>query len=129
MARPRKPVDPKKVFEMARVGCTSEEIAGCLGVSKSTIDHRFCKPLKEGGNWLRHTLKRKLFQMALNGNVPAMIFAAKVYCGLKEPRDDAVTVNVSANATAVVKSPQEIKAHLLELQKAVREEAKRLELN
>ena len=129
MARPRKEVDPKKVFDMAKVGCTAEEIAGCLGVGRRTIDRRFGRPLHEGHQQLRHVLKRKLIQMAMDGNAPAMIFAAKVYCGLKEPRDDAVTVNVSANATAIARSPEQIKAHLVELQKAVLEEAKRVKLN
>jgi hypothetical protein len=90
MARPRKNIDPVQVEKMAAVGCTPEEIAILLDASPRTIDQRFYKPYEKGRRKLQHTLKRVLFREALSGNTAALIFAAKVYCGLREPRDDDV---------------------------------------
>lgn len=97
MARPRKVLDPKKIEAMASVGCTPEEIASLLDASPRTIRGRFCRPYQKGHDKLCHTIKRKLYQMTLDGNVAAMIFAAKVYCGLRENPD--TVINVSATAT------------------------------
>lgn len=96
MARPRKVLDPKKIEAMAAVGCTAEEIAILLDVSTRTIGGRFCRPFKNGQTKLKHTLKRELVAQAKAGNTAALIFAAKVYCGLRENPD--TVINVSANA-------------------------------
>jgi hypothetical protein len=101
VGRPRKIVDPVEVEKMAAVGCTPEEIGGILNCSARTVDQRFCKPFKKGQQKLRHTLKRVLLREAVTGNTAALIFAAKVYCGLREPRDDAVTVNVNQTALSI----------------------------
>jgi len=96
MARPRKQVDAAKVEQLASVGCTPEEIGLLFDASPRTIHRRFGIPFQKGVSKLRHTLKRELFKQATSGNTAALIFATKVYCGLKETPD--TTINVSATA-------------------------------
>jgi hypothetical protein len=119
MARPRKIVDPVQVEKMAGIGCTAKEIAILLDVSQRTIERRYGIPLRKGSSKLCHALKRALFREALKGNNLALIFAAKVYCGMKEPRDDAVTVNVTQQAISVT---DETKKRLAEMHAAIRRE-------
>lgn len=100
MARPRKQIDPLQVEQLAGYGCIPEEIAAVLDANVRTVQRRFATSIKKGHRKLHSLLKRELVKQAVKGNSAALIFALKVYCGFKEPRDDAVTVNVSANATA-----------------------------
>jgi hypothetical protein len=94
--RPRKHVDALKVEQLAGVGCTPEEIGLLLDASSRTITRNYDRPFQKGQSKLRHTLKRTLFKEATSGNTAALIFATKVYCGLKETAD--TTINVSATA-------------------------------
>jgi hypothetical protein len=127
MARPRKAVDPAKVQAFAAQGCTSGEIGSALDVSGDTIERRYAVPLVKGRHQLNRLLKSKMLEQIDLGNTAVLIFALKSVCGLREPREDAVTVNVSQ--TAITLTPQQLKANLTELRQAVREEAKRFVLN
>jgi hypothetical protein len=123
MARPRKIVDPVQVEKMAAIGCTAKEIGILLGVSESTIERRYAIPLTKGNSKLCHALKRALFREATRPackNPMALIFAAKVYCGMREPREDAVTVNVSQTAISIT---DETKKRLAEMHALIRREA------
>jgi len=124
MARPRKQIDAGKVESLAAVGCNAEEIAACLDSSEKLIERRFYPSLKKGRQKLHHLCKSALIREVKARNLGAIIFALKVYAGLKEPRDDAVTVNVSQQAITL--NPAQVKANLAELQKVVLAEAKRL---
>ena len=120
MARPRKIIDPVQVEKMAGIGCTPKEIAILLDVSQRTIERRFGVPYRKGTSKLCHALKRALFREALKGNSMALIFAAKVYCGLKEPVDPQTVVNVSQTAISVT---DETKRRLSEMHALLRREA------
>src|SRR5258708_21513265 len=96
MARPRKQIDSAKVEQLASVGCTPDDIGRLFDASQRTIHRRFGIPFQKGQAKLRHTLKRTLFKQAISGNTAALIFATKVYCGLRETPD--TTINVSATA-------------------------------
>ena len=104
MARPKKVVDPTEVENWASIGCTAEEIGSYLNVGTRTIERRFGASVKKGRHKLHGILKRELIKQAKAGNTGALIFALKVHCGMKEPRDDAVSINVSATATGNVLS-------------------------
>src|SRR5262249_9521885 len=124
MARPLKAVDGTKVFKLAAQGCTAEEIGSALDVGTRTIERRFGVPLINGRRALNRLLKSKMLEQINLGNTAVLIFALKAVCGLREPRDDGVTVNVSQQAITL--NPAQVKANLAELQKVVLTEAKRL---
>jgi len=125
MARPLKAIDPSKVEQLAAIGCNAQEIAAVLDTSDKLIERRFVPSLKKGRQKLHHLCKSALIREVKARNLGAIIFALKVYAGLREPREDAVTVNV--NQTAVTLNPQQLKANLVELRRAILEEARRLD--
>src|SRR5215510_11445225 len=92
MARPKKEIDPKKVEQLAMVGCPPHEIAAELDCGEMTIHRRFGTAVKKGTERGKTRIRSKLFQMAMQGNLGAAIFLGKAICGMREPREDAVTV-------------------------------------
>ena len=127
MARPRKEIDERKVLKLAEIGCPPNEIAAVLDCNESTIKRRFAPLMAKGLDKGKTRIRSKLFALSARGNVVATLFLAKAVCGMREPREDAVTVNVSQ--TAITITPQQLKANLTELRQAVREEARAFVLN
>jgi len=124
MGRPYVEIDFDKVERLSMVGCSAEEIAAELGVSERTIWRRCGALLARGAKKSHVRLRSALMKYALQGNPALLVFLAKVMLGMREPRDDAVTVNVSQQAITL--NPAQVKANLAELQKVVLAEAKRL---
>lgn len=87
-----KEVDPGKVEALAAQGLTVEEIAGCLGVSRTTLYNRMgsevdvLDAIKRGRAKGLATVTNALFQSAKGGNTTAQIFYLKNR-GPKEWRD------------------------------------------
>jgi len=127
MGRPYVDIDLDKVERLSIVGCSADEIAAELGVSERTIWRRCGTVLARGAKKSHVRLRSALMKYALAGNPALLVFLGKSILGLREPREDAVTVNVSQ--TAITLTPQQLKANLTELRQAVREEAKRFLLN
>jgi hypothetical protein len=108
MGRPKIPIDAKKVEELATIGCSAQEMAAILTpdhakqiIDHQTVERRFYATIQKGRNTLHRALKRELVKQAMSGNTAALIFALKVFCGLKEPRDDGFNVNVSTETTVL----------------------------
>src|SRR4029077_8853143 len=107
MGRPQIPIDEHRVEKLAAIGASAEEIAaelapiGKKSLNVKTIRRRFGQVLKKGARMRDLRLRGALIREALRGTPPALIFACKVLLGMKEPRDDAVTVNVTQNAISV----------------------------
>lgn len=92
MARPKHKVDPELVKQLAFIGCSAEEIAVLLELPEAQkkvvdaqgVERRFYATIRRGRVEMHRALKSQLIQMALKGNVPALIFALKAYCGLRD---------------------------------------------
>ena len=97
MARPRKPIDPKKVERLASIGCPPSEIAAALNIEHKLIERRFGDVVKKGHETSRKRCRSWLFAKAAKGDTACIIFLAKAWCGMKEHPD--VAINVSATAT------------------------------
>jgi predicted DNA-binding protein (UPF0251 family) len=48
MARPKKKLNAEEIEALGAIGCTNEEVALVLGVSKDTIERRFAAAIKKG---------------------------------------------------------------------------------
>lgn len=81
MARPVKPIDADMVRRAAEAGLTRDEIARVLGVSSKTIQRRFGKQVAEGNERGVSSIKLKLHQKAMGGNIAALIFSLKNRAG------------------------------------------------
>jgi hypothetical protein len=86
MARPRKQLDEKLLFDLARIGCTDEEIATVLSVSSDTLVRRFAEHIKKGRAEMKMSLRRMQIKMVEDGSVGMAVWLGKQYLGQREPK-------------------------------------------
>jgi hypothetical protein len=142
MARPKIKIEAEDVQNLAAVGCSVEEIAILVTpeenfskgnfVNHRTIERRFAPALKKGRGMMKGRLRSVIFERAMAGDTTLLIFLAKTVLGLREKETPDVSVNVNAAASAAVadtRSPEQVKAELVELQRAIQEEANRFSAN
>lgn len=99
--RPRKVLteDAQKLIEnMARIFCTEEEIATCLGTTPDTLLNEnnkelFRDAIKRGQANGHQSLRRKQYESAMKGNTTMLIWLGKQYLGQTEKQ--VVDVNAS----------------------------------
>lgn len=83
MARPRKNVDEKQIWELASIGCTMKEIAIQTDVSVSTLEHRFHGVIEKGREFSKASLRRLQLKTAEN-NPTMQIWLGKQLLGQKD---------------------------------------------
>lgn len=79
--RPRKDVDPALVERLARIDCTTTEIAAVTGCSTDTLDRRFADVIRRGRELGKRSLRRKQYDLAMKGNVTLLIWLGKQRLG------------------------------------------------
>ena len=85
--RPRLELDLRQVEELARIGCTEDDMAAVLGISVDTIQRRkrsskeFCGVIEKGRASLRNSLRRLQVKKALEGNTTMLIWLGKQLLG------------------------------------------------
>lgn len=102
MARRKAIIDGEKVFKLAAIACTDDEIADVIGVARSTLAvHRAEKEksyrhpetgipmtldelMQAGKNQGRVSLRRSQYQAAMDGNISAQIWLGKNWLGQKD---------------------------------------------
>jgi hypothetical protein len=125
--RPKAEIDGDVVRQLAMIGCTTEVIARHFHVCRDTIENRFRHELEEGRSDGQIRIRGKLFQAAMNGSQRALEVCAVNLCGMSLNKPDVqVVTNVIQNA-APQRSPEEVKAHLVMLQRAVLEECRKFD--
>ena len=83
MARPKKEIDYEAAARLARIHCTNEEIAACLGVSRChwyTLiknDAELANAVENARGEGRASLRRLQWQNATEGNVTMQIWLGK----------------------------------------------------
>ena len=82
--RKRAPIDQLTVVKLARLHCTTAEIAEWFGVNEATIRRRFGDLIKQCQAETRARLRQEQLKQALNGNVTMLIFLGKVMLGQRE---------------------------------------------
>lgn len=85
--RPEKPVDPNKVFELAKIHCTNAEIAHVCNVSEETLTRRFSKELEKGRAEGKRSLRRLQWEGAESGNPTMQIWLGKNLLGQTDKTD------------------------------------------
>lgn len=84
MARPKKVIDEKLLRKLAVIHCNQEEMASVLGISVDTIQRRYAAQIKDGRAEGKMSLRRKMWEMALNGNVTLLIWLSKNELGMSD---------------------------------------------
>ena len=101
LGRPRKVLDIELMEKLAYLNCTYEELASVANCSVDTIRREmkrnatFSEAVLKGKAEGNISLKRQLRQMALNGNIAALIFDLKNSCGYS----DRTTAQIDHNVT------------------------------
>ena len=98
--RPKKDIDPNLVYDLAKIHCTKEEIATILGCSRETLYARFSDVLQKGDDDGKKSLKRKMHEVAMNGNVTMLIWLSKQRLGHKDRQPEEApntVINVQIN--------------------------------
>lgn len=84
MARPKKVIDVELLKKMSHIHCTMSEMASMLNVSVDTLENRFSEVIKSARENGKMSLRRKLFEMALGGNLGAIIWLSKQHLGMTD---------------------------------------------
>ena len=69
--------DEEKIYDLAKIGCTQEEMASILKINIDTITDRHSEIVKEGYAHMNMSLRRKQFLVASQGNATLLMFLGK----------------------------------------------------
>jgi len=94
MARPESPIDIEKLKELCTMQCTNEEIAEFFGINPTTLTRRKLRDpavraaFRRGGALGKISLRRKQYQVAMEGSVPMLIWLGKTMLKQREATAD-----------------------------------------
>lgn len=83
-----KTIDRDLVYKLACIQCTDQEIAEVVGISAENLRKRFGKVLDKGKQEGRKSLRRSMWEKAINGDTRVQIFLSKQYLGMKDNPED-----------------------------------------
>lgn len=84
MARPKLQINEAQVEQLAAINCSYEEAAAVLNCDPRTIQRRYAAVFKKGREVGRMSLKRKMWETAMGGNVAMQIFLSKQLLGYSD---------------------------------------------
>lgn len=101
MGRPRKEFNQEQFEKLCAMQATEVEIAGWFDFSVDTLNYRckeiygetFSEAYKRLSADGKVSLRRAMFQKAMDGNVTMMIWLSKQYLGMKEKTESVVTTD------------------------------------
>ena len=82
-------VDRDLVYKLACIQCTPEEIAEVVGCSPAALKKRFKALLEKGKETGKQSLRRAMWEKAINGDTRVQIFLSKQYLGMKDSPEDS----------------------------------------
>ncbi len=85
--RPTKEIDEEQLYKLATYHCTVDEMASFFNVHKRTLERNYAAVIDAGRNSGKMSLRKKRWELALDGNIALIIFLSKVVLGEsdKEP--------------------------------------------
>lgn len=104
MARPRKPVDENLLRKLAAIHCNQDEMSSVLGVSVDTLQRRFAAQIKAARDEGKMSLRRKMWELALNGNVTLLIWLSKNELGMSDKVEEKTEVQAKVEQVEYVAS-------------------------
>lgn len=98
--RPRKEVSGEVVRALAAFGATLKDVAGYLEVSHDVIERHYADDMNAGRFESYISLRRRQFEMAMDGNPTMLIWLGKVMLGQRETSEVYTHVDVQAVGSA-----------------------------
>lgn len=77
-------IDPEECQKLAAMGCTMQEIADFVGCSVDTLERNFAEAINIGRSRGRMSVKRKLYEKAMTGDLGAIIWWGKNFAGMAD---------------------------------------------
>lgn len=108
--------DLDEVQRLAEIQCTHAELASFFDCSEGTIDYRmkndedFKAAYAKGSAGGKASLRRVMWHSAIKGNVVLMIFLAKNFLGLMEPRDKVLLNDIERIKTELIELREKLDA-------------------
>jgi len=92
--RPRKVIDEKLLFDLARIDCTLEEMASILNCNRDTLSDNYSAVIQKGKEEGKASIRRMQWKSAQDGNIAMQIWLGKQRLGQREPRDEVAQVEL-----------------------------------
>lgn len=89
--QPKKILDEAMLFKLASEDCTVAEISSVLGCNPDTIYVNYSETLRRGREQGNSSLKRKMFEIAMSGNVTMLVWLSKQRLGYKDKQPEEAT--------------------------------------
>lgn len=83
----------KQIHDLAAINCTWQEICTIVGMKERTLKRRYGAQYKKGLEAGKMSLKRKMFDTAIGGNVTMMIWLSKQMLGYTDKVDNRSQIN------------------------------------
>ena len=87
-SKPKKLIDKDVIYKMACIQCTIEEIAEVVGCSVNHLNKKYKNLIKKGKENGKKSLRRAMWDKALQGDTRAQIFLSKQTLGFKDNPED-----------------------------------------
>ena len=84
VGRDKTVVPPEEVFRLAAMGCKDKEIAEWFGINDNTLRFNFSVELLKGRHNLHNSLRQKMIETAMQGNVVMLIYLSKNWLGMSD---------------------------------------------
>lgn len=100
----KKPIDYDRVEKLASMGLIVEEIAAVENVHPSTIQHNAeaMERINRGREMVKASVKRKQYEVAMQGDKTMLIWLGKQYCN----QSDKVDQNVDQTHRYYISGPE-----------------------
>lgn len=122
------------VYRLGLISACVREVATVTGLNERTCDdwllnpdHPFSRAYRKGELEGHVSLRRKQYQTAIEGNITMLIWLGKQRLGQTDIPQTVINNNATVQVDA--RPPAQVKKELVELQRAVIEEANRLGFN
>lgn len=77
-------IDPEECTKLAAMGCNMQEMADFFSCSVDTLERNFADAINLGRSKGRISVKRKLFEKAMTGDLGAIIWWGKNFAGMSD---------------------------------------------
>lgn len=79
--KPRACISPEEVYELAKLHCTLDEMAKWFKIPLQTLQINFADEIAQGREYGKQRLRRKQFEVAMEGNPTMLIWLGKNMLG------------------------------------------------
>lgn len=107
MGRPGKQPHPleKQIEGLAAINCTWVEVAAVTGIPERTARRKFGDAYAKGRENGKASLKRKMWETAMGGNVTMMIWLSKQMLGYTDKQETNTTIKNKEEIEKLSKLP------------------------